>query len=62
MRTSLSNVTKDLLLYPVSVSEEGVCILKVDKLEPAYKYRLSINWNDKEYKIWNIYPPRYSGH
>lgn len=38
---------------PVSVSEEGVYILKVDKLEPAYKYRLSItmiNWNSKEYK------------
>ena len=35
---------------PVCVSEEGVYIIKVDKLEPAYKYRLSINWNDKEYK------------
>lgn len=41
---------------PVSVSEEGVYILKVDKLEPAYKYRLSINWNDKEYKSEYLSP------
>ncbi len=41
---------------PVCVSEEGVYIIKVDKLEPAYKYRLSINWNDKEYKSEYLSP------
>ena len=41
---------------PVSVSEEGVYIIKVDKLEPAYKYRLSINWNGKEYKSEYLSP------
>jgi len=41
---------------PVSVSEEGVYIIKVDKLESAYKYRLSINWNGKEYKSEYLSP------
>lgn len=41
---------------PVNVSEEGVYIIKVDKLDPAYKYRLSINWNDKEYKSEYLSP------
>ena len=56
MRMFLLNQIKELFLKSLNVSKDGVYTIPMGELNPAYKYRLSINWNNKEYKSEYLNP------
>lgn len=47
---------KGVVFETLDVSKDGVYTIRMGELDPAYKYRLSINWNDKEYKSEYLSP------
>ena len=47
---------KGVVFETQDVSEDGVYTIRMGELNPAYKYRLSINWNGKEYKSEYLSP------
>ena len=47
---------KGAVFETLNVSKDGVYTIPMGELNPAYKYRLSINWNNKEYKSEYLNP------